>query len=90
MKLLPTGPNVCEEWQGSFPEYAEVCLRGAAGIPAYAALRDHLRHCSACAADFVETLALIRWREAEAPFNRHVLSCEMALSHLVQGASIDH
>jgi hypothetical protein len=90
MKSIPPRPNVCEDWQSSFPEYVEACLRGAAGIPAYAALRDHFQHCSACATDFAEILALIRWREAEAPFNRHILPCEMALSRLVQGASIDH
>jgi len=90
MKPLPTRPNACEDWQSLFPEYVEVCLRGAADAPAYVTLRDHLRHCLACATDFADLLALIRWREAETPFNRHVLPCETALSRLVQGASIDH
>ena len=85
MKVVTTPGKGCEGWHELFPEYVGACLRGAAGIPAYAALRDHLRHCPSCAVDFASTLAMIRWREAEVPFNRNVLPLKMTPPGLVRG-----
>jgi hypothetical protein len=64
----------CECWEALLPEYVDACLRGGAASHAYAGLRRHLSRCMSCAMLVAETVAVIRWREAEEPFNRHVLS----------------
>ncbi len=53
--------------------YATACLYGGAAVPAVQAFQRQLAHCPACAAEAASLLALLRWREAEAPFNRNAL-----------------
>lgn len=63
----------CERWDALLPEYVDACLRGGAALPVYAGLRRHLSHCVTCAMLVAETVSIMRWREAEEPFNQGVL-----------------
>jgi hypothetical protein len=53
--------------------YVSTCLRGAAHAPATGAIRRRLARCPACAAEAANALAMLKWWEAEAPFNRNAL-----------------
>jgi hypothetical protein len=53
--------------------HVTACLRGAAAAPAAEAIRQQVAACPACASETASALALLRWREAEAPFNRNAL-----------------
>jgi len=53
--------------------YVSTCLRGAMHAPATESIRRRLARCPACAAEAANALALLKWREAEAPFNRNAL-----------------
>jgi hypothetical protein len=75
----------CESWQAQIPDYVDAALRGAAAIRPFAALRAHLATCPGCAEASAELLAALRWREAERPFNRGVLSVVPQLARGVSG-----
>lgn len=61
------------EQQEALAGYVADRLRGAVHAPATEALRRQLACCPACAAEAASALALLRWREAETPFNRNAL-----------------
>ena len=63
----------CVRWEGVLPEYVEACLRDGSTTQAYLGLLRHLSRCARCAMLVAETIAVLRWREAEEPFDRRVL-----------------
>ena len=63
----------CMLWEEMLPEFIDACLRADVGFAGDTALCEHLRRCPRCAAQAMVAAAIIRWREAEDPFNTHVL-----------------
>ena len=64
----------CARWEPLLPEYVDACLAGLSAQRAYPGLLRHLSRCESCAILVAETVAAMRWREAEEPFNRHALT----------------
>lgn len=71
------------EQEGLLALRATASLRGAADLPAIQAFRRQIAGCPACAAEAAGLLALLQWREAEAPFNRSALPVPPDLPGLV-------
>lgn len=63
--------------------YATACLHGGTPPAAVQAIRQQIAHCPACAAEAASLLALLRWREAEAPFNHKALPVPTDLARLI-------
>lgn len=59
--------------QEALATYMWASLRGATRSPAAEALRRQIGRCPACPTEAASVLAFLRWREAEAPFNRNAL-----------------
>jgi hypothetical protein len=60
------------------PEYFDACL-AEPECCRYGVLFDPVDGCPACAAEMAEILAVIRWREAEEPFNARALPLPPAI-----------
>ncbi len=73
MNVRHVCPAPVHEVEEAMAAYVSACLREAASTPAPEAIRRQLARCPACAAEAASALALLRWREAEAPFNRNAL-----------------
>ncbi len=74
MKTLPEHRRSCKICRAAWPSLIEATLRGARSAEgACREAQDHLAACSACAAGFADILALVTWREAQAPFNADAL-----------------
>lgn len=63
----------CKMTRSAWPALIEAQLRGAVPCGAARTAWEHQAGCPACAAAYAEVLALIRWREAEVPFNANAL-----------------
>lgn len=73
MNSLPDHDVSCTMFDAAWPALCEAMWRKAQHVGLHRAAADHLATCAACAAEFVDLLALVRWREAQEPFNRNSL-----------------
>jgi len=71
LKHICTVPG--QQLEDMMAAYVSACLHQTAHTPVLETVRQQLASCPACAAETANALALIRWREAAAPFNRQAL-----------------
>ena len=69
MNSLPEPSDSCRMSRALWPALLERQLRGGYLQGPLNIAAAHLTTCGTCTAEFAELLTLMRWREAEAPFN---------------------